>query len=328
MNQDPNPPADAIGNLTREFSKLPGIGPKSAQRITFHLLRSPDEKTKSLAEALLSLKQRVTLCSSCCNVTESDPCPICRNPQRDTSQLCIVEQPQDILALEHTGVYKGLYHVLHGAISPTEGVGYNPVELCTVMTDGTVEAHDVLRIAGDGFTQTKFNIFDHALDDVRGEQRWQAARDASINLAAKCRQCKFMNACGGGYLPHRFSKSNGYDNPSVYCDDLYAMFENMQSVLEQHLYVNKPGGERVAMREALAQTAAEHLDVSPEQFRFEEGLVRYDGPSVPLGEGVGWRVATSSLVWAGASCTWKESRPSVGVTCRGPKLSSRRSVTL
>jgi uncharacterized protein len=87
---------------------------------------------------------------------------------------------------------------------------------------------------------------------VRGEPRWRAARDASINLAAKCRACKFMSACGGGYLPHRFSKSNGYDNPSVYCNDLYAMFENMQSVLERHLYVKKPGGERITMRDALA----------------------------------------------------------------------------
>lgn len=143
---------------------------------------------------------------------------------------------------------------LLGNNSPTEGVGYNPVELCTVMTDGSVEAHDVLRIAGDGFTQTTFNIFDHALDEVRNEPRWQAARDASINLAAKCRKCEFMNACGGGYLPHRFSKANGYDNPSVYCDDLYAMFENMRNVLEQHLYVKKPGGERVAMRDALTST--------------------------------------------------------------------------
>jgi uncharacterized protein len=98
-----------------------------------------------------------------------------------------------------------------------------------VMTDGSVEPHDVLRIAGNGSTRTTFNVFDHALDEVRSEPRWQAARDASINLAAKCRSCKFMNACGGGYLPHRFSKANGYDNPSVYCDDLYAMFENMQT---------------------------------------------------------------------------------------------------
>jgi uncharacterized protein len=141
---------------------------------------------------------------------------------------------------------------LLGNNSPTEGVGYKPIELCTIMTDGSVEAHDVLRIAGNGFTQTTFNIFEHAIDEVRNEPRWKAARDASINLCEKCRQCKFMNACGGGYLPHRFSRKNGYDNPSVYCDDLYAMFENMQSVLAGHLYVSKPGGERVGVRDALA----------------------------------------------------------------------------
>jgi uncharacterized protein len=135
--------------------------------------------------------------------------------------------------------------------SPTEGVGYQPVELCTVMTDGSVEAHDVLRIAGDGVTQTTFNIFDHAIDEVRHEPRWQAARDASIHLCEQCRNCKFMNACGGGYLPHRFSRKNGYDNPSVYCNDLYAMFENLQSVLERQLYVSKPGGERLNLRDAL-----------------------------------------------------------------------------
>jgi uncharacterized protein len=140
---------------------------------------------------------------------------------------------------------------LLGNNSPTEGVGYNPVELCTVMTDGSVEAHDVLRIAGDGSTTTTFNIFDHALDEIRNEPRWQAARDASINLAAKCKSCKFMHVCGGGYLPHRFSKANGYDNPSVYCDDLYAMFENVWNVLGQHLYVTTPDGERVAVRNAL-----------------------------------------------------------------------------
>jgi uncharacterized protein len=143
---------------------------------------------------------------------------------------------------------------LLGNNAPTEGVGYKPVELCTVMTDGSVEAHDVLRIAGDGFTQTRFNIFEHPIDEVRNEPRWKAARDASINLCETCRQCKFMNACGGGYLPHRFSKTNGYDNPSVYCGDLYAMFETMQSVLARHLYVSKPGGERIDVRDALAGT--------------------------------------------------------------------------
>jgi uncharacterized protein len=146
---------------------------------------------------------------------------------------------------------------LLGNNSPTEGVGHNPIELCTVMTDGSVEAHDVLRIAGDGSTRTTFNIFEHAIDEVRNEPRWKAARDASINLCEKCRQCKFMNACGGGYLPHRYSRKNGYDNPSVYCDDLYAMFENMQSVLERHLYVSKPGGERVNLRDALHATGGQ-----------------------------------------------------------------------
>jgi recombination protein RecR len=142
LKQDPVPANDAIGRLVQEFSKLPGIGPKSAQRITFHLLRSPEEKAKALAEALVSLKKRVNLCSICCNVTESDPCPICSNSRREISQVCIVEQPQDILALEHTGVYKGLYHVLHGAISPTEGVGADDIrtrELLARLDNNTVK---------------------------------------------------------------------------------------------------------------------------------------------------------------------------------------------
>jgi recombination protein RecR len=142
LKQEPVPASDAIGRLVQEFSRLPGIGPKSAQRITFYLLRSPEEQAKALAEALLGLKQRITLCSSCCNVTEADPCPICRNPQRDTSQVCIVEQPQDIIALEHTGVYRGLYHVLHGAISPTEGIGADDIrirELFSRLQNNTVQ---------------------------------------------------------------------------------------------------------------------------------------------------------------------------------------------
>ena len=142
MNQNPHPPTDAITKLIEEFNKLPGIGPKSAQRITFYLLRAPEEQAKLLAEALLSLKQKINLCSICCNVTESDPCPICRNYERDTSQICIVEQPQDILALEHTGIYKGLYHVLHGAISPTEGIGAEDIrinELISRLQNSTVE---------------------------------------------------------------------------------------------------------------------------------------------------------------------------------------------
>lgn len=126
MNQNTT---DAIDKLTREFNKLPGIGLKSAQRLTYYLLRAPEEQSKLLAEAILSLKQETKLCSICLNITESDPCPICQNDQRDRNKICIVEQPQDILALEHTKIYNGLYHVLHGAISPTEGVGANDIRI-------------------------------------------------------------------------------------------------------------------------------------------------------------------------------------------------------
>ncbi|MFC2048389.1 recombination mediator RecR [Chloroflexota bacterium] len=129
MNQGPSPTAEPIQKLIQELNRLPGIGPKSAQRLAFYLLRTPEEQTKLLAEAILSVKQEVTLCSSCFNVTDSDPCLICRSEERDQSKICIIEQPQDILALEHTKIYKGLYHVLHGAISPTEGVGTDDIRI-------------------------------------------------------------------------------------------------------------------------------------------------------------------------------------------------------
>jgi recombination protein RecR len=141
MNQEPTPPADAVSGLIQALNRLPGVGPKSAQRLAFHLLRASDEETKLLAEAILSLKQKTRLCSVCLNVTGTDPCHICANEQRDRTKICIVEQPQDILALEHTGVYNGLYHVLHGAISPTEGVGVGDVrirELMARLEDGSV----------------------------------------------------------------------------------------------------------------------------------------------------------------------------------------------
>jgi len=142
LDQGLIPAAEAINKLIQEFNKLPGIGPKSAQRLAFYLLRASDEQTKLLAEAILSLKQKISLCATCFNVTESDPCPICRSDKRERSQICIVEQPQDILALEHTGIYYGLYHVLHGAISPTEGIGTDDIrikELLNRLQDGSVK---------------------------------------------------------------------------------------------------------------------------------------------------------------------------------------------
>jgi len=142
LNQEPIPTNEAINKLIQEFNRLPGIGPKSAQRLAYYLLRAPEEQTRQLAEAILSVKQKVTLCSVCFNVTEADPCFICRSDHRDRSKICIVEQPQDILALEHTKVYSGLYHVLHGAISPTEGIGSGDIrinELMERLQDGLVK---------------------------------------------------------------------------------------------------------------------------------------------------------------------------------------------
>ena len=133
---------NAIARLVEEFHKLPGVGPKSAQRITYYLLRAPDTAVKELAEAILSLKQETKLCSVCYNITDADPCRICSNAQRDRTKICIVEQPHDIEVIEHTGAFKGLYHVLHGAISPTEGIGAENIrikEIIARLKDGNIE---------------------------------------------------------------------------------------------------------------------------------------------------------------------------------------------
>jgi len=119
--------AEPIAKLIAELNKLPGIGPKSAQRLTYHLLHIPDEEVKSLAEAILSLKEKVELCSVCFNITDRNPCRICQDEQRDHSKICVVEKPSDIIPLERTGKFKGVYHVLHGTISPAQGIG--PQEL-------------------------------------------------------------------------------------------------------------------------------------------------------------------------------------------------------
>lgn len=112
-----------IARLVEEFSKLPGIGPKSAQRLTFYLIRMPEESAQELAAAIIGVKEGVSTCSRCFNLTESDPCYICSDPERDPARVCVVEEALDVLALERTRSYRGMYHVLHGAISPINGIG-------------------------------------------------------------------------------------------------------------------------------------------------------------------------------------------------------------
>jgi recombination protein RecR len=113
---------ESVGKLIQELNKLPGIGPKSAQRIAYYLLRSDEMQNQSLAEAVLEVKKKTKLCTICLNVSETEICSICSSEPRDRTKICIVEQPQDILALEHTRKYNGLYHVLHGALAPSDGI--------------------------------------------------------------------------------------------------------------------------------------------------------------------------------------------------------------
>jgi len=115
--------AQPIAKLIEELGKLPGVGPKTAQRLAFHILDLQEDRIKDLAQAIIEVKAKTKYCSVCCNITDQDPCHICANPNRDHSVISVVEDPKSIVALEKTKEYKGVYHVLHGVISPMEGIG-------------------------------------------------------------------------------------------------------------------------------------------------------------------------------------------------------------
>jgi len=115
--------AKPLAKLIRELEKMPGVGPKSAQRMAFHILRMSDEEAHALAEAIIEVKERIFTCKRCFNFTDEELCPICRNPSRDASVLCVVADVRDLMAIERTQEYRGLYHVLQGVISPMDGVG-------------------------------------------------------------------------------------------------------------------------------------------------------------------------------------------------------------
>lgn len=114
---------EPIARLIQEFTRLPGIGPRSAQRLAYHVLRAPEDEALALARALGDVKRLIVFCGACWNITEADPCALCADERRDRALICVVEQPLDVLVVERTGGYRGLYHVLHGALNPIEGVG-------------------------------------------------------------------------------------------------------------------------------------------------------------------------------------------------------------
>ena len=120
---------NAINGLIEELAKLPGVGGKSAQRLAFYIIAMPKERATSLSQAIMAAKQDVSYCGLCCNFTDSDPCAICSAPRRDKSTIMVVEDPRDLAAYERTGQYLGLYHVLHGAISPMNNIGPNELKI-------------------------------------------------------------------------------------------------------------------------------------------------------------------------------------------------------
>ena len=123
---------DPIARLVEQLGRLPGIGEKTALRLAFHLLRADAAYARELAQAILDVKDRIRLCSTCCNLTETDPCPLCADPRRDARLLCVVAQPPDLLAIERTG-YRGRYHVLHGVLSPLDGIGPDDLRVAELL---------------------------------------------------------------------------------------------------------------------------------------------------------------------------------------------------
>ena len=124
---------EPVAKLIEAFNRLPGIGPKTAQRLTYHLLRAPDAEARALASALVAVREQVVFCERCFNISDAPLCAVCRDPGRDTARMCIVEEPLDVLAIERTGEFKGVYHVLNGAISPIDGIGPDRLKIAELL---------------------------------------------------------------------------------------------------------------------------------------------------------------------------------------------------
>ncbi|MFW6097458.1 MAG: recombination mediator RecR [Chloroflexota bacterium] len=171
-----------VQRLIDEFARLPGVGPKSAARLTFYLLRAANEQALELSAALQDLKEKTTFCSICHNITEQDPCAICLDEDRQRDLICVVEEPLDVVALERSRAYNGLYHVLHGAISPVEGIGPEDLKIEELMQRLTEGSFSELIIAtnatleGDATTL----YLQRRLSEVEGLRLTRLARGLSV----------------------------------------------------------------------------------------------------------------------------------------------------
>ena len=147
--------AEPVARLIEQLGRLPGIGPKTAQRLAFYLLNSEPQESRELAEAIVDAREKILYCSICSDLTDKDPCRICRNESRNRAVICVVEEPRDVVAIERTGEYKGLYHVLQGTISPMDGIGPDQLKVKELIT----------RLKEDGVTE----IIAATNTDIEGE---------------------------------------------------------------------------------------------------------------------------------------------------------------
>ena len=173
--------AAPVARLVEEFHKLPGIGPKTAQRLTYFLVRMPEEEARSLADAILAVKDRIVLCTQCYNITESDPCAICSDPGRDQTRICVVEEALDVLALERTRTYKGLYHVLHGVISPMNGIGPDDLKIQPLMSrikNGAIQ--EVILATNPNLEGEATSLYIHRLISPLGVRATRPARGLPV----------------------------------------------------------------------------------------------------------------------------------------------------
>lgn len=136
--------SEALQQLIEEFAQLPGIGRKTAQRLALHILKQPRDEVVKMARALVNVKDRIRYCGTCWNITETDPCPICASPKRDRSIVCVVEEPNDVMAVEKTNEFRGLYHVLGGSLSPLDGIGPDELKIRELLNRMTGEVQEVI----------------------------------------------------------------------------------------------------------------------------------------------------------------------------------------